>query len=258
MSLYHFRTGRGEPMVLLHGWGMNASVWEPLLPQLGDRFSITVVELPGHGDSRAAGAADLAEWARLCLAVAPAQAFWVGWSLGGQVALRAAMDAPARVDGLALLATTPRFIQAADWPFAMPVDTFRQFADALAKDPNATLMRFLGLQAKGDEHARETLKMLRAEVAQRAPASRVGLSQGLELLLHSDLRRELKQLSCRTHWVFGSHDTLVPVGARERILDLLPGASSEIIDGAGHAPFLSHPKAGLDALVRAVAVSPRT
>jgi pimeloyl-[acyl-carrier protein] methyl ester esterase len=253
MSLYHYRTGRGAPVMLLHGWGMNAAVWEPLLPELAELFSVTVVELPGHGESPAAIAADLAEWARLCLSVAPARAHWVGWSLGGQVALRAALDAPARVGGVSLLAATPRFVQASDWPLAMPVDSFHQFADALVDDPNATLLRFLSLQVKGDEHARDTLKMLRAELAQRAPASRKGLAQGLELLLHTDLRAELRHIACQTLWLFGSRDTLVPSGVRRRILELLPGARIEVIDGAGHAPFLSHPQAGLDALVRAVA-----
>lgn len=252
MSLYHYQVGSGAPVVLLHGWGMNAAVWEPLLAELADQFSLTVIELPGHGASPAAIAADLAEWARRCISVAPARAHWIGWSLGGQVALRAALDSPARVQGLSLVCATPRFVQASDWPCAMPVDTFHEFADALGRDAQATLLRFLGLQVKGAEHARETLALLRDELKQRPPASKAGLAQGLELLLHNDLRRELRNLHCPTHWLFGARDTLVPRSLQSRLSELLPDARIEQIEGAGHAPFLSHPEECLDALNRAL------
>ena len=73
---------------------------EPLLPRLTARFEVTVIELPGHGGSDAASAADLDDWALRCVAVAPPQAHWVGWSLGGQVALQVALRAPSRITGL--------------------------------------------------------------------------------------------------------------------------------------------------------------
>ena len=132
---------------------------------------------------------------------------------------------------------------------AMPVAIFEQFAAALHGDPGATLSRFLSLQVKGAEHARETLKLLRSELAQRPAASETGLAQGLDLLLRNDLRADLRDLACPSHWLFGSRDTLVPAKVQERILEYLPGADIEEIPGAGHAPFLSHPYASLETLM---------
>ena len=255
MSLYYQQLGSGPALVLLHGWGMNAAVWEPLLPGLARQCHLTIIELPGHGASEVAVNADLDDWARQCLAVAPPSAHWLGWSLGGQVAIQAALGSPQRVSGLSLLAATPCFVQADDWDCAMPLKTFHAFADALGADANATLLRFLGLQVKGADHARETLKLLRAEIAQRPTVTVEGLQQGLDLLLNNDLRAELSALTCPTHWLFGTRDTLVPPAMAERLVDYLPSAQYEAISGAGHAPFLSHPQESLTAISRAVTTS---
>jgi len=249
MTLYHHVRGAGRPLVALHGWGMNAAVWEPLLAGLAEHFQVTVIELPGHGGSPPAVTADLGHWAGMCLDAAPPRAHWIGWSLGGQVAIQAALALPERFTGLSLLASTPSFVQRDDWPDAMAGRVFDQFAGALAADASATLMRFLGLQVKGAENARETLRLLREEIEQRPPASLDGLRQGLELLAATDLRHRLTDIQCSTHWLFGSRDTLVPVGVSQRLQGLLPDASIDIIDGAGHAPFLSHPYECLERLL---------
>jgi pimeloyl-[acyl-carrier protein] methyl ester esterase len=253
MTLFSRHQGVGPPLVMLHGWGMNAAVWEPLLPGLSEHFSVTVIEMPGHGASPVARDPGLAGWARECLAVAPQNAHWLGWSLGGQVALQAAIVAPERVNGLTLLASTPCFVQAPGWPAAMPTRMFEQFGDALGADSGATLMRFLGLQVKGAEHARQTLRLLREEIDKRPAASIAGLQQGLRLLADTDLRAELSQLACPSHWLFGARDTLVPAAVIGALPGLLPGASIDVIDGAGHAPFLSHPHECLTSLLNAAA-----
>lgn len=252
MSLYCHQVGTGPPLVLLHGWGMNAAVWRPLLSDLAQCFSVNAIELPGHGASPVASTASLAEWAASCTAAAPPRAHWVGWSLGGQVALRAALDHPARISGLSLIATTPRFVQGPDWPCAMPVDSLQGFADALTDDQEGTLQRFLGLQVRGTAQARDTLRTLHAELSERPPGSYSGLVQGLDLLVQTDLRAELRRLACPTHWLFGSRDTLVPSVVRERVKMLLPEADCMLFENAGHAPFLSDHAAGLAWLTQSV------
>ena len=44
--------GHGPPLVLLHGWAMHGGVFAPLVARLRSRFTLHVVDLPGHGRSR--------------------------------------------------------------------------------------------------------------------------------------------------------------------------------------------------------------
>ena len=176
------------------------------------------------------------------------QAAWLGWSLGGLIALAAALRAPKRVTGLILLTATPRFVQAADWTPAMPETTLDQFHAGLTADPTATLARFLAFQVRGSTSARETLRTLRDELASRPEPDPSALALGLNLLRDEDLRGRLPDIRCPALWLFGSHDTLVPARVAERIELLMPNAQTRIIAGAAHAPHLSHPDATAQAI----------
>jgi pimeloyl-[acyl-carrier protein] methyl ester esterase len=247
MSLATFTHGKGEPLVLLHGWGMNAGVWMPLLPRLEKGWQVILVELPGHGESESV-AGDIDDWARALLAVVPQGAVWLGWSLGAITTLAAATLAPDRIKALILAGGTPRFTQAPGWECGMRPDLLESFAGELFNSPERTMLRFLGLQVRGADNERETLKQLKSAVRQRPQAGTPALRSGLDLLLQTDLRARLPGLRVPSLWLYGEKDTLVSAATAQHVRRLQPQARTRMITGAGHAPFLSHPGQCLKAL----------
>lgn len=239
--LHRWVTGSGQELFLLHGWGMNGAVWESFDTELSDGYRITVAELPGHGRSPYGLDGSLGGWAEACLEAAPERAVWIGWSLGGNVALEAALEFPQRITALALVTTTPRFTRSVDWQPAMPPETLTRFHNDLMNDPRATLDRFLALEVRGDDQARAVLRQLRSRLAKRPTARGDALDAGLDLLRNTDQRQRLPKLSMPNMWLFGKRDALVPRRCADAVAELLPSARIELIDGAAHAPFLSHP-----------------
>lgn len=259
MTLWHETRGQGTDLVLLHGWGMNAAVWEPLLPALQDHYRVTRVDLPGHGFSPLAcepggdgSASELASWTAMVADSVPENAFWLGWSLGGLLALQAALDPAIRTRGLMMMTATPCFTARDDWPCAMPVDTLQQFAVSLEEDATATLARFLSLQIRGCDNSRQLRKQLQQHFAGRPVAQMTALRSGLSLLRDTDFRNRLSELQIPGSWVYGGRDTLTPACAAATIRDSLPQARVEVIDDAAHVPFLSHPDRVLKALQQLV------
>lgn len=241
--------GEGPPLVLLHGWAMHGGVFAPLIQVLAPHRTLHVVDLPGHGDSP--WNAEHAFTLRVCVdALVPniPRAPWLGWSLGGLVALRAAIDGSDHVTGIVALAATPRFTRAPDWPNAVEDALLDEFARGLEVDHRATVKRFLALEAHGSDHLREDLRFLQHEILARpAPHPRV-LQDGLAVLRETDMRAELGRLSIPSLWIGGRRDRLVPPSALEASARLAPGGEAVSIAHAGHAPFLSH----ADAVARAV------
>lgn len=235
---------------MIHGWGLHGGIWDGLLPLLETHFRVTRVDLPGHGRSTRDGAATLDDMVRAVLAVAPARAGWVGWSLGGLVALRAALLEPARVRALAMIASTPCFVRKPDWQSAMQPELLDTFAAELAQDYQRTLDRFLALQVRGAAHATQVLKSLRATLHAGGSPQLAGLRAGLDILRSTDLRGEAAQLQCAALLLMGERDTLVPIAAGQATAQLLPHAQLTVIEAAGHAPFISAPDNVANALQR--------
>lgn len=241
--LYIETQGTGPDLVLLHGWGLHGGVWDTLLPRLTQHFRVTRVDLPGHGRSHGTPmSARLSEVAQLTLASVPANATWLGWSLGGLIALRAALDAPEKVRALILANTTPRFVSGPDWPKAMPPELLQEFAVGLAEDHRETLLRFLSLQVQGDAAARASLRQLRDALFVHGEPDAASLAAGLELLRLSDLRDELDEVPMPTLVITGGYDRLTPPEAGEALARSIAGARYALIPKSAHAPFISHPE----------------
>jgi pimeloyl-[acyl-carrier protein] methyl ester esterase len=233
--------GEGLDLVMLHGWGMNSSVWADFAHQLASDYRVTLIDLPGHGRSPYRGQLALEGWAVDCLAVAPPKAIWIGWSLGSMVALQAAQLAPERVAGVIVVAGMPRFVQADDWPHAMAPRTLDLFIQALGDDHGKALERFLALQMLGSDLSQENLRRLKHRLRERPDPHPKALEAGLDLLKSADLRPALSELTCPTAWLYGDRDTLAPSKASQLLPVWLPRVVTEVIPGAAHTPFLSHP-----------------
>jgi pimeloyl-[acyl-carrier protein] methyl ester esterase len=233
---------------MLHGWGKHSAIWIGFAERLAEHYRLCLLDLPGHGNSPYGGERDPADWARACLEVAPQKAVWLGWSLGAQVAIQAALEQPHRVTGVMGLCGTPRFVQAHDWPHAMTLEALQQFVTASRQDHRKTLERFLALQVRGGDDSLETLRVLRERLRIKPEAQPAALDAGLELLKTLDLRKRLCALGCPTAWLFGERDTLVPAAVTISLGELLPQPQTRVIPGSAHAPFLSHPTETLDHL----------
>lgn len=230
-------------LALVHGWGMNARVFERLAALLAPDFEVRALNLPGHGGRAPLPHNSLQSWADDLAEALPDNAMLLGWSLGGQVAMRAALDHPHKISRLVLLASTPRFVAGDDWEHGMAATDLQGFGDALMADPQSTLLRFLSLQTRGMAGQKAMLQQLRQTFLAAPQAEAAVLSSGLDILRDTDLRLALPQLSQPSLVIHGASDTLTPAAAGVWLARTLPHAQYIELAHAAHAPHLSHAEA---------------
>lgn len=227
-------------LALLHGWGMNARVFDALAELLAVDFDVRALDLPGHGGRASLADNTLKTWADDLAQQLPDRTTLLGWSLGGQVAMRAALDHPHKIARLVLLASTPKFVAAEDWDRGMAAPDLEDFGGALLADPASTLLRFLSLQTRGMPGQKTLLQQLRQSLLAAPVACSEALSSGLAILRDTDLRAELPRLTQPTLVLHGALDTLTPAAAGGWLADTLPAAQYVEFARAAHAPHLSH------------------
>ena len=247
--------GAGPDLILIHGWAMHGGIFSALTPRLAAAFRVHVVDLPGHGRSiESTGSIEPLLCANALAAALP-RALWAGWSYGGLVSLRAALELPRQVRGLVQIATSPRFVSAPDWPHGVPVDVFTQFGQGLLDDYHGTIERFLALETLGSPRAQDELRELKAHVFERGEPALDVLEHALSVMQTQDLRAALPRLQPRSLWIAGRRDRLVPSAAMRWSAEHCPhGHFVEL--ASGHAPFLRHAGEVADAIVDFAATLP--
>lgn len=107
--IHYASSGRGPPMVLLHGGRLDLGMWDEVVPHLAERFRVLRWDAPGHGTTTvpAQATADTAdELLQLLDRLGLGQVTLVGFSMGAGTATAFAIDHPSRVDRLVLISTS--------------------------------------------------------------------------------------------------------------------------------------------------------
>jgi len=238
--LYLDAVGDGEPLVLLHGWGMHSGIWDDFADKLAVDYKVIKIDLPGHGNSHGTCPLSLQQTVDQLLKQLPPVAHYLGWSLGGSVLMQLADMAPERVRSMTLLTANPCFVQKEDWQTAMHKKVLLQFAEALQQDYRKTLLQFIALQTLSSERSKASLRQLRDVLFSRGEPETRALQQGLDILLQADLRDKLLNSGLPILVILGERDQLVPASVADFFRTITDNRRVKVIPAAGHVPFVSH------------------
>jgi pimeloyl-[acyl-carrier protein] methyl ester esterase len=241
-------------IIFIHGWALNGGVWDDFVRRLLARrpnLDIQCLDLPGYGyavDSPRVG--DIDEMAQYCLEEVAVPAVWVGWSLGGMVAMKAAMLMPSKVEAMQLISSSPKFVESDDWPEGVDLAAFELFSQQLSCDYQRTLTSFLLMQAGSNKGSRALARAAHDSICQRPSPSLETLNAGIRCLAQTDLRGDLIKLKMPIHVIGGIRDRVAKPAGSARLASMLKADLVEI--NAGHAPFMTDPDAVITNLLQLI------
>lgn len=230
-------TSAGTPIVLLHGFGGDLNNWLYIQPALALRHPTYALDLPGHGgSSKDVGAGDLATLARSLVdfldALDLAQAHLIGHSLGGAVALQAALLRPARAASLSLICSAG---------LGREFDT--GFSDGFIRADRRKLLQpvlerlFVEPSRASRELVEDRLKYKRLDgsTAALSAIAAANYAQGRQLTVLAD---RVGEITVPVQVIWGAEDRIIPA---KHACSLPVSVAVHIIEGAGHMPHLEKP-----------------
>ncbi|MBX3217723.1 MAG: alpha/beta fold hydrolase [Labilithrix sp.] len=240
------RQSAGDPaIVLLHGLLFDGGMWRGQVEPLAALGRVVVLDGPGHGKSEPAPRFMLEEHADALddafgdLGIR--RAIVVGLSWGGMVAMRLALQHPARVAGLALLDTSAEvdaLAKRVKYRAFIAMHRRVGFPYALFEKELAPLMFGARTRAENPE-------LLAATYRRTMGFERGGLSRAaIAVVVHrKNVLPELARVRVPTLVVCGREDQSTPPERSEAIARAIPGAKLAMIDDVGHMSALEDPAA---------------
>ena len=249
LKTFYIEAGEGTPIVLLHGLGATNTSFLPTFVELQRDHRVIAPDLPGFGDSakplRSYDAAFYAKWLiDLLDALGIPKAHLIGNSMGGRIAIEAALTAPDRVDRVALLAPSPAFIRGRQYEkivrFLRP-----ELAFVPLRLPRKQVVGSIKKLFAKPERLRDDWYESAADEFIRvfsSPRGRIGFfSAARQIYLEQPYGEtgfwdRLPQLTHPALFVWGEKDWLVPARFERHVERCLPDATSVVLTDCGHAP----------------------
>lgn len=240
-----------ETLLCLHGLGGTKASFLPTAAALADGYRVVAMDLPGFGESdKPIGAPYNASWFAATVfdtldALDVERAALIGNSMGGRVAIEAGLTDRSRVTGLALLSPALAWLRDRRW--APLVRLLRPELGLLQVAPRpvvkGALRRLLPVDPDGWAAAGVD-EFLRAYLTRRGRAAFYASARNIYLDEphgNDGFWTRLAELAPSSLFVWGRHDTLVPIGFRRHVEAALPRARHVELD-CGHVPQLERPR----------------
>lgn len=244
-KLHYFASGAQDfdrpPLLLIHGAGGHHLYWPPQIRRIS-HHRIFAMDLPGHGQSDGIGRDRIEDYVEDVVAFMGAvglnSAVWIGHSMGGAIALCAALHQPGRVLGLGLVGSGARLRVDPDL-----------LSHASREATFAAALKLIGERSFSDRSDAR----LRQLAIQR-------MSQMRSTVLHGDLvacnafdvTSRLGELDVPSLIVCGAEDRMTPPRYSEFLHSAMPGSELLMIRDAGHMVMLEKPEETAGALGRFV------
>ena len=236
ISMHVEIVGEGKPIVLLHGVGLDHTIWLEMAQLYQDQARFVLVDLRGEGQSETGNANHtLEQMAEDVLGVLNQleldQVLLGGHSMGGYIALAFAEKQPERLAGLALIASN-----AGSDSDEKKAQRYAD-AEAILKHGSHVLANSMSPKLSFDPKIQEyTRKLIAATDPQGLANTQFAIAQRPERL------KVLAALACPVLIAAGKEDQIVPAAAVQAMIQANPKAHSVFIPGAGHMPMMEAPR----------------
>jgi len=250
IQLAYTDTGVGLPVVLLHGYPFNRSLWNEQVSALSNSFRVITPDLRGLGESEAtSGPATMNRMAQdvamLLDHLEIPRAVIGGLSMGGYVALAFYKLFPSRVRAL-VLADTRAQADTEEGKQTRHQQAEKALAEGMAGIADAMLTKLLtpDTVSKRPELVRRVRDMMLKTKPEGAAGALLGMAE------RDDNTSLLSQISCPTLILVGHDDSLTPVQDSEKMHREISGSRLVVLENAAHVSNLEHTEQFNEELLR--------
>jgi len=246
ISLYYESSGKGNPIFFIHGWSFNSRIFNGQRDCLQDQFQVVGVDLRGHGKSETGKerptlqqfASDLDH---ILKRLELNEVSVVGWSMGGLIAIRLFSLCPERLKSLILVSATPSLIQREGFAHALPLSVVKRLRSQVTRDHLKAIKMFRDLILSPEEERSDIIDAIKKTLNDEINVSKETAADSLSSLMEEDLRNSVENISLPALIIHGEKDQICFPGAALFLKESLTNAKLIMMQGCGHAPFLTSP-----------------
>ncbi len=240
--------GNGRPLLLIHGWAMNAGVFNAVSDHLSLKYQVISIDLRGHGKSKhLEGPCSYDVFAQdirsLINNLELKGLTLIGWSMGVSIILKMLKEPLTCLDSLVFISGNPSLVKREDYEQGIPEVVVKRLYKQTERDFEKGLKNFQRLLLTPFELSSLKHKKIYTTITDinNAPKKEAAL-ESLKCLQDEDLRAELDKIAVPTLLIHGKDDRISLPAAAAYMNEHIKGSELLLLDETGHVPFITKEK----------------